>query len=83
MGGNIPAPRSAIVPVIIGDEAEAMQCSARLLENGFLIPAIRYPTVARGSARLRVTLTAGHSASDVDALAGALINLRSATFQNV
>jgi 8-amino-7-oxononanoate synthase len=68
MSGRIPASRSAIIPVIIGDEAKAMACSARLLANGFLIPAIRYPTVARGSARLRVTMTAAHETSDVDAL---------------
>jgi 8-amino-7-oxononanoate synthase len=73
MNGRIDPPRSAIIPVIIGDEAEAVECSARLLENGFLIPAIRYPTVARGSARLRVTMTAAHEPGDVDALADELL----------
>jgi 7-keto-8-aminopelargonate synthetase-like enzyme len=72
MKGRIPPPCSAIIPVIIGDEAAAMECSARLLDCGFLIPAIRYPTVARGSARLRITLTAAHEASDADTLAAAL-----------
>ena len=66
------APQSAIIPVIIGGEQAAVECSARLLESGFLIPAIRYPTVARGSARLRVTITAAHEADDVAALADAL-----------
>lgn len=69
---SLQEPQSAIVPVIIGGEEEAMQCSARLLEQGFLIPAIRYPTVARGSARLRVTLTAAHQREEVQALAAAL-----------
>ncbi len=73
MQGRASMPRSAIMPVIIGGEEEAMQCSARLLAEGFLIPAIRYPTVARGSARLRVTMTATHEMEDVDALTDALI----------
>jgi 7-keto-8-aminopelargonate synthetase-like enzyme len=38
-----------------------MQASKSLFEAGFLVPAIRYPTVARGQARLRITLSAGHS----------------------
>ena len=50
----------------------AMQLSTRFREKGFLIPAIRYPTVARGSARLRVTLSAAHTRDQVDALAACL-----------
>lgn len=73
MSGRVPAvPQSAILPVIIGDEAAAMAESARLLAEGFLVPAIRFPTVARGAARLRVTLTAAHAAEDVAALARVL-----------
>ena len=60
---------SAIHPIIIGNEERAMKLSARLLEEGFLIPAIRYPTVARGSARLRLTLSAGHEPGQIEALA--------------
>jgi 8-amino-7-oxononanoate synthase len=60
---------SAIVPVIIGDEDQAMKLSARLLDEGFLIPAIRYPTVARGSARLRITLSASHESGQIERLA--------------
>lgn len=70
---SLPEPQSAIVPVIIGDAEEAMQRSAALLEAGFLIPAIRYPTVARGSARLRVTFTAAHERRQVEALASELL----------
>ena len=51
---------SAIVPIRIGDERLALQASAELLERGFLIPAIRYPTVKRGEARLRVALMSAH-----------------------
>jgi 7-keto-8-aminopelargonate synthetase-like enzyme len=65
-------PRSAIVPIIIGDEARAVSAFRQLLEEGFFVPAVRYPTVARGSARLRVTLSAAHQPEQIDALARAL-----------
>lgn len=59
---------SAILPLIIGDEAKAVSAANKLREQNIFVPAIRYPTVARGAARLRVTLTAAHSAEDVAAL---------------
>lgn len=68
----LPQCQSAIVPIIVGDERRAMDASARFLEAGFLVPAIRYPTVARGTARLRVTLSAAHDPADVSALAQTL-----------
>ena len=46
-----------------------MELSRRLLDEGFLVPAIRYPTVARGSARLRVTLSAAHEGVQIEGLA--------------
>ena len=61
--------QSAIVPIAIGDERKAVEVSARLLERGFLIPAIRYPTVARGRARLRVALSAAHNDATLAAAA--------------
>lgn len=60
-GLNVATSPSAIVPIVIGDEAKAMQISATLQEHGILIPAIRYPTVAKGSARLRASLMATHT----------------------
>jgi 7-keto-8-aminopelargonate synthetase-like enzyme len=66
-----PSP-SAIIPIIIGAEAEAVAAAAALFEQGIFVPAIRYPTVARGRARLRVTLTAAHTADEVAQLAAAL-----------
>ena len=48
--------------------AQADFASDRLLERGFLVPAIRYPTVPRNTARLRVTLTSAHKASQVESL---------------
>ena len=63
---------TAIVPVVVGDERNAVEESKALERRGFLVPAIRYPTVATGSARLRVSLSARHSKGDVEALAVAL-----------
>jgi len=61
-------PASAILPKVIGDENEALKVSVDLKSRGFLIPAIRYPTVSRGSARLRITCTAGHSQAQIEQL---------------
>jgi 8-amino-7-oxononanoate synthase len=66
------AGQSAIIPLILGEEERAMAASQWLREKGFLVPAIRYPTVARGSARLRVTLSASHTQEQVLALCAAL-----------
>lgn len=57
-----------IQPLLIGDSARAMQLSAALRERGVLVTAIRPPTVPQGTARLRVTLSAAHSAADIDRL---------------
>lgn len=66
------AARSPIIPIVVGDEAAALELSAKLLADGFFVPAIRPPTVPRGSSRLRVTLSAAHTEADVRALAAAL-----------
>ena len=63
---------SAIIPLIVGDEAKAVAAAAQLREQNIFVPAIRYPTVARGAARLRITMTAAHSADDVAKLCAAL-----------
>jgi len=65
----------AIIPLLIGDETKATDLAAKLRELNIFIPAIRYPTVARGAARLRITLTAAHSAEDVAGLLDALKTL--------
>ena len=61
-----------IQPVLIGESADALALSARLEECGFYVPAIRPPTVAPGKARLRLTLSALHTESDVERLLLAL-----------
>ncbi|HEX4263336.1 MAG TPA: 8-amino-7-oxononanoate synthase [Verrucomicrobiae bacterium] len=75
-----PAYRSAIIPIIIGDETEAVETAAALLKKNIFVPAIRYPTVARGEARLRVTVTAAHEVGEVNSVATAvqqLVNCKS------
>jgi 8-amino-7-oxononanoate synthase len=70
-----PKSASAIIPVIIGDESKAVELAVKLRAENIFIPAIRYPTVAHGAARLRVTLTAAHTAKDVAELKAALKTL--------
>ena len=65
-GVNVVQSPSAIVPIVIGDEAKTMQISAKLQEQGILIPAIRYPTVAKGQARLRASLMATHTKEELE-----------------
>ena len=72
LGWETPAEPSAILPLIVGGEAKAVATMERLREAGFFIPAIRYPTVPRNEARLRVTLTANHTAEDIQQLLDAL-----------
>jgi 8-amino-7-oxononanoate synthase len=67
--------QSAIIPIILGDESKTLEAAAKLREQNIFVPAIRYPTVARGKARLRVTLTAAHSTDDIFQLANALKTL--------
>ena len=56
---------TAIIPIIIGDEATALKLADELLANGVLAPAIRYPTVAKGTARLRIALMATHTEAEL------------------
>mmetsp|Transcript_38988 Transcript_38988/g.76217 ORF Transcript_38988/g.76217 Transcript_38988/m.76217 type:complete len:140 (+) Transcript_38988:2-421(+) len=69
-GGDSP-----IIPLVIGEEAAALEISGRLLRQGFHIPAIRPPTVPTGTARLRIAVSAAHSSEDVKSLCNALQHL--------
>ena len=71
-GWKLPAVRSAMVPLMVGGEREAVALSERLLEANVFVPAIRYPTVAKGAARLRLTLSADHTPADIEELLEAL-----------
>lgn len=66
----------AIHPIVVGDEQAAIDLSRSLQAEGFLVPAIRYPTVAKGAARLRITVTAAHEEGQIRALAAAINRLR-------
>jgi len=67
---NLPEAQSAIVPVIVGDADAALKASELLRDQGFLVVAIRPPTVPKGTARLRFAFTAQHPDADIDRLAG-------------
>lgn len=69
---NLPDAQSPIVPVIIGDAMRALALSAVLEEAGFLVTAIRPPTVPDGTARLRFTFTSAHLDADIDRLVATL-----------
>src|SRR6266487_1705785 len=75
-GFVLPPVCSAIIPLVIGDESRAVEAAAALREQGVFVPAIRYPTVARGQARLRLTVSAAHTAADVSQLVAAVSNLK-------
>lgn len=65
MGGNVGDSCCHIVPLIVGEVRTATLLSRRLEERGLLVPAIRPPSVPEGTARLRISLTAGHTEQDV------------------
>jgi 8-amino-7-oxononanoate synthase len=67
---------TAIQPLLVGESQRALDLSAALRDAGFWVSAIRPPTVPEGSARLRMTLSALHTAQDIDALLDTLSRLR-------
>ena len=70
---------TAIQPILIGESERASNISQNLLEQGFLISAIRPPTVPQGSARLRVTFSAEHTFEHVERLLNALDEFQTKT----
>jgi 8-amino-7-oxononanoate synthase len=67
---GLPEAQSAIVPVVLGEAHAAMAASRLLADEGFLVIAIRPPTVPAGTARLRLAFTAQHPDTEVERLAG-------------
>ncbi|MCH2060479.1 MAG: 8-amino-7-oxononanoate synthase [Verrucomicrobiales bacterium] len=65
----IKPPAAAIIPLILGEETSALRAADHLRAGGCIVPAIRYPTVARGAARLRVSLSAAHTTEEITRLA--------------
>jgi 8-amino-7-oxononanoate synthase len=74
-GKTVDHVSSAIFPWIVGAEQAAMDLARALQKEGFFVPAIRYPTVAKGSARLRVTVTAAHNDGQIRSLCEAIARL--------
>jgi 8-amino-7-oxononanoate synthase len=70
-----PEPAGAIFPLILGGERLAVAAARWLRHRGILAPAIRYPTVPRGQARLRVTLSAAHTPAQIERLVETLRQL--------
>ena len=66
---DLPEPETAIVPFVIGGDAAVMTASQLLIEEGFFVPAIRYPAVPKGTARLRIIFTAAHTTADIERFA--------------
>ena len=75
---TVPHSTGPIVPIVMGLPEQAVGAARRLEEAGFLVAAIRPPTVPRGTSRLRISLTCGHSDDDIERLARALPTARGA-----
>ena len=75
-GLELMASETPIQPLLCGDEATVMALSATLEQSGFLVSAIRPPTVPEGKARLRVTMSALHTVEQVKALVDAIAKAR-------
>jgi 8-amino-7-oxononanoate synthase len=67
-----PMAASAIIPIEVGEESEAVRVADHLRMAGYLVGAVRYPTVPRGRARLRITLSAAHCSRQVEGLGKAV-----------
>ncbi len=72
LGVPVTPSETAVQPMIVGSAQRALDLSARLLERGLFVPAIRPPTVPEGTSRLRISLSAAHRPEDVERLARAL-----------
>ncbi len=71
LGGPVGDSACQIVPLIVGEARAALTLSRRLEEQGLLVPAIRPPSVPEGTARLRISVTAGHTETDITQLVAA------------
>jgi len=74
-GFDVTASETPILPLTFGTEAAALRMSERLAERGYFVPAIRPPSVPKGTSRLRITLCATHSGDEVEGLAKELSEL--------
>jgi len=75
LGYDIPRGAGPILPIIVGENEEAVKMSEKLLEEGILVVAIRPPTVPKGTARLRLSVSAAHTDADIQKLMDAFKKL--------
>jgi 8-amino-7-oxononanoate synthase len=75
LDGKVAATPGPILPVILGGDTQALAAAAHLRHRGFLVAAIRPPTVPEGTARLRLTFSSEHTEAELDALAAALTEI--------
>ncbi len=75
LGYDIPRGAGPILPIIVGENDEAVKMSEKLLEEGILVVAIRPPTVPKGTARLRLSVSAAHTDADIEKLMNAFKKL--------
>ena len=73
---GLPPGDSPIIPLILGPESAALAAAAALARERLLVLPVRPPTVPRGTARLRITLSCEHSDDEVDRLVASLLKLR-------
>ncbi|MBV9673586.1 MAG: 8-amino-7-oxononanoate synthase [Verrucomicrobia bacterium] len=78
LGQSSVKPVGPIFPYILGEEKLAVQTAKMLSDSGFLVPAIRYPTVPRGAARLRIVVSALHAFQQIEGLTHLICNRESA-----
>jgi 8-amino-7-oxononanoate synthase len=73
---GLPGSGSQILPVVIGEDLAAMQFASSLRERGFDVRGVRPPTVPKGTARLRISITLNVVEADISSLFAALAELR-------
>jgi 8-amino-7-oxononanoate synthase len=81
-GFDLGESQSPILPVIFGQEASTLRLSEGLMSKGYFVPAIRPPSVPAGTSRLRITVTAAHSAEEIIALATTIGELARREFES-
>ncbi len=72
-GFELSPAQAHILPIILAPDELALKFSQLLLERGFMVPAIRQPSVPKGQARLRISLMSSHDWTDIDELFKALL----------
>ena len=80
---NLPKAQSAIIPIILGENKKVLTVAKKLQERGFLVSAIRPPTVEAGKARLRITFSIAHKKNQIEKLAQNIRELCSKKSNNI